>query len=153
MAFFSRLNSEASTESRCWGMALKTTAVARQWFSSNHVITPIDMTVWNVECSRHSRTNTTVSRRRQQKREPSAWGYNWVTLFLGAINIGTWCSRLGESQIWDSKIWSEPHKIRTQEWLHWQGPAATINGRPICLSDRVPTSTNLQLSDSNKIWL
>jgi hypothetical protein len=27
--------------------------------------------------------------------EPSAWGYNWATLFLGDINTGTWPSRLG----------------------------------------------------------
>jgi hypothetical protein len=25
-------------------------------------------------------------------------GYNWATLFLGDINMGTWPSRLGESQ-------------------------------------------------------
>jgi hypothetical protein len=30
--------------------------------------------------------------------KPNAWGYNWVTLFLGEINTGTWPSRLGESQ-------------------------------------------------------
>jgi hypothetical protein len=28
------------------------------------------------------------------KREPSAWGYNWVNLSLGNINIETWASRL-----------------------------------------------------------
>jgi hypothetical protein len=33
------------------------------------------------------------------KSEPSARGYNWVTLFLGDINTGTWPSRLGESQM------------------------------------------------------
>jgi hypothetical protein len=37
------------------------------------------------------------------KREPSAWGYNSATMFLGDINTGTWPSRLGESSIWDSK--------------------------------------------------
>jgi hypothetical protein len=30
---------------------------------------------------------------------PSAWGYNWATLFLGDINTGTRPSRLGESQV------------------------------------------------------
>jgi hypothetical protein len=35
---------------------------------------------------------------RATKRKPSARGYNWVTLFLGDINTGTWPSRLGESQ-------------------------------------------------------
>jgi hypothetical protein len=27
--------------------------------------------------------------------EPSAWEYNWDTLFLGDMNKGTWPSRLG----------------------------------------------------------
>jgi hypothetical protein len=27
-------------------------------------------------------------------REPSGWGYDWATLFLGDINTGTWSSRL-----------------------------------------------------------
>jgi hypothetical protein len=39
-------------------------------------------------------------------REPSDWSYNQATLFLEDINTGTWPSRLGESRIWDSKIWS-----------------------------------------------
>jgi hypothetical protein len=29
------------------------------------------------------------------RREPSAWGFNWVTLSLGDINTETWSSRLG----------------------------------------------------------
>jgi hypothetical protein len=33
-------------------------------------------------------------------------GYNWATLFLEDINMGTWPSTLEESRIWDSKIWS-----------------------------------------------
>jgi hypothetical protein len=32
--------------------------------------------------------------------------YNWATLFLGDINTGTWPSRLGESRIWECKLWS-----------------------------------------------
>jgi hypothetical protein len=39
------------------------------------------------------------------KREPSAWGYNWTTLFLGDIRLGTWPTGLGESRIWESRIW------------------------------------------------
>jgi hypothetical protein len=39
------------------------------------------------------------------KTEPSAWGYNWATLFLRHIHTGSWPLRLGESRIWDSKIW------------------------------------------------
>jgi hypothetical protein len=30
-----------------------------------------------------------ASRRRRRKGKPSAWGYNWVTLFLGDVNMGT----------------------------------------------------------------
>jgi hypothetical protein len=33
------------------------------------------------------------------KGEPSAWGYNWTTLFLGDINKAVWPSRLWKSQI------------------------------------------------------
>jgi hypothetical protein len=36
---------------------------------------------------------------RGDKREPSARGHNWATLFLGDINTGTWPSKLGESQM------------------------------------------------------
>jgi hypothetical protein len=32
-----------------------------------------------------------------EEREPSVWGYNWATLFLGDINTGTWPSKLGGS--------------------------------------------------------
>jgi hypothetical protein len=32
------------------------------------------------------------------KSEPSTRGYNWATMLLGDINIGTWPSRLGKSQ-------------------------------------------------------
>jgi hypothetical protein len=33
------------------------------------------------------------------KREPSAWGYNWATLYLGDINTGTWSSMLRETRL------------------------------------------------------
>jgi hypothetical protein len=36
---------------------------------------------------------------RGDEKEPSAWGYNRATLFLGYINTGTWPSRSGESRI------------------------------------------------------
>jgi hypothetical protein len=36
------------------------------------------------------------------------WGFNCASLFQG--DVGTWCSRFGESQIWDSKMWS---------WILW----------------------------------
>jgi hypothetical protein len=36
---------------------------------------------------------------KQELKVPNAQGYNWATLFLEEINMGTWPSRLGESQI------------------------------------------------------
>jgi hypothetical protein len=51
--------------------------------------------------------------------------------------MGTWPYRLGESQIWDSKIWSpvlldlDPKKI-----LRWRGPAATVKYRPYLSSEK-----------------
>jgi hypothetical protein len=45
-----------------------------------------------------------------EKREPSTWGYNWAPLYWGDINTGSWLSRLVESRIWGSKIWS---------WVPW----------------------------------
>jgi hypothetical protein len=47
-----------------------------------------------------------ASGRRRRKKNPAPGGYNWATLFLGYINTGIWPSRLGESRIWDSKMWS-----------------------------------------------
>jgi hypothetical protein len=35
---------------------------------------------------------------RGDERELSAQGYNWATLFIGDINMGTWTSRLRESK-------------------------------------------------------
>jgi hypothetical protein len=48
--------------------------------------------------------------RQHRTGNPVPWGYNGATLFLGDINSGTWSSRLGESQIWESKMWS---------WVPW----------------------------------
>jgi hypothetical protein len=63
--------------------------------------------------------------------KPNAWGCNWATLFLGDINMRTWPSRLGESRIWDSKMWSWVPR----EWLRWRGLAAIVNDRPILSSE------------------
>jgi hypothetical protein len=52
--------------------------------------------------TRHS-SQPPLTRVEATKREPSARGYNWATLFLGDINTGTWPSRLGSLR-WDSKI-------------------------------------------------
>jgi hypothetical protein len=52
---------------------------------------------------------------------PNACGYNWVTLFLGKINAGTWLSTLKVSQIWGSEIWS---------WVPWDlDPRKTVLAR------------------------
>jgi hypothetical protein len=40
-----------------------------------------------------------VNSRNRRGTKPSARGHNWVTLFLGDINTGTWPSRLGEYQM------------------------------------------------------
>jgi hypothetical protein len=45
------------------------------------------------------------------EREPSTWWYNCATLSLGDINTETWSSRLGESPIWDSKIWNSDPRM------------------------------------------
>jgi hypothetical protein len=47
-----------------------------------------------------------ASCKRRRKKKPSAWGYNWATLFLGHTNTGTWPSNVRESRISDSTIWS-----------------------------------------------
>jgi hypothetical protein len=62
------------------------------------------------KCGQHQtewhRSNTSTVALRVVGSEPSAWGHNRATMFLRDINTGTWPSRLGESRIWDSKIWS-----------------------------------------------
>jgi hypothetical protein len=51
---------------------------------------------------------STIAQRVVQGDEKGAQclGYNRATLFLGDVNTGTWPSRLGESRISNSKIWS-----------------------------------------------
>jgi hypothetical protein len=41
-----------------------------------------------------------------QGMKPNASGYDWATLCLGEINTGNWLFMFGESQIWDSKMWT-----------------------------------------------
>jgi hypothetical protein len=53
----------------------------------------------NWRCSVDADSNTSTAGLRVvggNEREPSAWGFNWATLFMGDINMGTWSSRLGE---------------------------------------------------------
>jgi hypothetical protein len=65
--------------------------------------TPHPMTCINaVNCEELVYNNTqhfTTHIYPKKKREPSAQGYNWATLFLGDTNMRTWPSRLGESQM------------------------------------------------------
>jgi hypothetical protein len=62
--------------------------------------------------------------------KPSAQMYNWATLFLGDINMGTWPSRLGESQE------LRQYMVLGLAELRWRGPAATVNYRPVLSSER-----------------
>lgn len=41
---------------------------------------------------------------RATQREPDAWGYNWTTMSLRDINIGTWFSKLGTGHKADDLI-------------------------------------------------
>jgi hypothetical protein len=74
-----------------------------------------------------------VSRRRRWKGSPVPAGYNRVTLFQRDINMGTWPSRLGGLDT--VKCGHESRATRTGEWLHWRGPAAIVNYRPITSSE------------------
>jgi hypothetical protein len=38
-------------------------------------------------------------KKKQRKKEPSTWGYNWATLFLGDINTGSWTPGSGSLKI------------------------------------------------------
>jgi hypothetical protein len=69
--------------------------------------------------------------------EPSAWGYNRVTLLLGDINTGNWPSRLGESRISDSKIWSRIPRYSNLRMTALARPAAIVNDRPSLSSERM----------------
>jgi hypothetical protein len=58
--------------------------------------------------------------------------------------------RKGESQIWDSKIWSRSPRDSDPRMTALSRPTAILSDRPILSSERAPPPTNLQLSDSNK---
>jgi hypothetical protein len=50
--------------------------------------------------------------------EPSAWGHNWATLFLGDINMGNWPSQLGEKVLQKRMLYTyEYHVYRVQRNL------------------------------------
>jgi hypothetical protein len=44
----------------------------------------------------------------------------------------------GVSKIWKIKYGLESHGSQNREGLRWRGQAATINYRPVLLSERVP---------------
>jgi hypothetical protein len=60
--------------------------------------------------------------------------------------MGTWLPDWGNQILQIIKSGNESHGTWTQEGLRWQGPAATVNYRPVLSSERVPIITNLQLS-------
>jgi hypothetical protein len=66
----------------------------------------------------------------ETKREPSSWGYNWATLFLVDINTGTDPPGWGSLESETVKYGHESRWTRTQDWLLWREPPASVNGRP-----------------------
>jgi hypothetical protein len=72
------------------------------------------------------------------KRDPSARAYNWTTLFLGDINIGSCPFRSAESRI------RQQNMVMSSEGLgpesDWQGPEAIVrvNYRPDLSSEKTP---------------
>jgi hypothetical protein len=66
-----------------------------------------------------------------------AWGYNQTNMFLGDINTGTWPSRLVESRIWHSKMWSWVPRDSDLRMTALARPAAIVNNRRILLSERM----------------
>jgi hypothetical protein len=71
------------------------------------------------------------------KREPSAWGFNQTTLFLGDINMRTWPPNWENLESETAKCGHEPRGPRIWEWLRWRGPAAIVNDRSILSSERM----------------
>jgi hypothetical protein len=74
------------------------------------------------------------------QREPTAWVYNWATLFLEDINTGIWPSRLGSLR-WDS-IWV------LSDSDHWVITLQTADPSSRQIQDRkfqtnIPTGNNI----------
>jgi hypothetical protein len=74
------------------------------------------------------------------KREPSAWGYNWATLFLGDINTRSGPLGWGNLESETVEHGYESRWTRIREYLRWRGPTAIVNDRPILLSERTLTA-------------
>jgi hypothetical protein len=79
---------------------LFTTNQTRTDLGSNpcHCDAKLGLTAWAMERPTLAVTSNIQSSVNQ------AWGPNWTTLSLGIISTGTWA--LGDSQDWDSQIWS-----------------------------------------------
>jgi hypothetical protein len=122
------------------------------WLISHHVVTPtVRATVeglleavfcmvrakefsWRLLGDREAKTCESLE---ATKRDSSAWGYSWVTLFLGDVNMRPWPSTSGGgSRTWDTKIWtwvprcSDPRMIA----LHC---ASIVNDGRILSSERM----------------
>jgi hypothetical protein len=82
--------------------------------------------------------------------EPSAWGYNWATLFFGGCKYGDLALQVGGvSKIGTIMYGLESRETRTREGLRWRGPAATvITGQSSRQRGRYKI-TNPQLSKEN----
>jgi hypothetical protein len=110
---------------------------------------------WNIDylTEAGSKTSTVTLRVGGDKREPSAWEYNWATLFPDYINTGTWPSRLGESRIWDSRIWSWVPRDSDSRLTAWRWLAAILNDRPIFSSERMLRKNHERKGAVEKILL
>jgi hypothetical protein len=86
------------------GSGSPNTSVARQWFSSSHEIAARDA-IKTMEKWLEAVLFLAVLRRRRRKGNPMPGGITGPPC-SGVINTGTWPSSLGESWIWDSRIWS-----------------------------------------------
>jgi hypothetical protein len=76
-------------------------------------------------------------------------GYNTSTVALSVVGGDEKRSLESETVNYGREF----HWTRSREWLRWREPAAIVNDRPVLSSERErerPTSTNSQLSDSNK---
>jgi hypothetical protein len=71
-------------------------------------VSSIDMNCNRIsECLLYSNVDLLVHShfQRIKTHRTNAWGYSWGTLILEEINMETWPSKLGESQIRESTIW------------------------------------------------
>jgi hypothetical protein len=101
-------------------------AVRTLWF---HQLDNIERTLYL-----HS---SPASRRRRWKRNPMPGDITGPPPFLVDINTGTWSSRLRESRIWDSKMWSWVPRDSNPRMTALAKSTAIVNDRPILSSERM----------------